>query len=318
MTSRQKALTAIIVCILFWGLSFISIKIAVECIPPMTLGAIRFAMAIVVLFFIKKKIAPNEKLKKADLPLLAGAGLTGVTLYFLFENNGVLRINASEASIIVGSVPVITLIAERVGEKISVWHRRKWRGNNIGDEAVGKAVGKKTFLHKYVIPGAGALISLAGVTLVAGVSFALSGSAAGYFFMGGACCSWVVYCFLTRPLFVRCSRIYIVFWQSVIGFIGFLPFAVFEAPWQMPSLYVWSHVIFLGTFCSAMGYWLYSLSLKELGVEISALFINFIPVISAVCGFLILGERLQPLQWLGAVLVLAGVYLAMLPSRKPA
>lgn len=275
----------------------------------MTLGAVRFAIAIAVLFFIKRKMAPDEKLRKADIPLLAGAGLTGVTIYFLFENNGVLLIPASEASIIVGSVPVITLIAERVGEKISARRRREWYADNAGDG------GKKVFLYKYVIPGAGALISLTGVALVAGVSFALSGSAAGYFFMGGACCSWVVYCFLTRPLFARCSRIYIVFWQSVIGFIGFLPFTFFEASWQMPSLYVWGHVVFLGIFCSAMGYWLYSLSLKELGVEISALFINFIPVISAIGGFLILGERLQPLQWLGAGLVLAGVYLAMAVSK---
>ena len=309
MTSRHKALAAIIACMLFWGLSFISIKIAVECIPPMTLGAVRFAIAIAVLFFIKRKMAPDEKLRKADIPLLAGAGLTGVTIYFLFENNGVLLIPASEASIIVGSVPVITLIAERVGEKISARRRREWYADNAGDGE------KKVFLYKYVIPGAGALISLTGVALVAGVSFALSGSAAGYFFMGGACCSWVVYCFLTRPLFARCSRIYIVFWQSVIGFIGFLPFTFFEASWQMPSLYVWGHVVFLGIFCSAMGYWLYSLSLKELGVEISALFINFIPVISAIGGFLILGERLQPLQWLGAGLVLAGVYLAMAVSK---
>jgi len=150
---------------------------------------------------------------------------------------------------------------------------------------------------------------------VAGVSFILSGTAKGYLYMSGSCISWVCYCFLTRPLFARHSRIFIVFWQSAIGFIGFLPFCFLEvftmASWQAPTLYVWGNVFFLGIFCSALGYWLYAHALGTLGVGISSLFINFIPVVSAIGGYFILGERLQPLQWLGAALVLAGVYLAM-------
>ena len=176
-----------------------------------------------------------------------------------------------------------------------------------------------TFLYKYFLPGAGALISLTGVAMVAGISFALSGTAKGYLFMAGSCLSWVFYCFLTRPLFTRCSRIYIVFWQSVVGFIGFLPFTfleVFNRKMQTMPLSVWFHVIFLGLCCSALCYLLYSLALKELGVAVSSLFINVIPIISAIGGFFILGERLTPFQWLGAVLVLAGVYMAMASPRK--
>jgi drug/metabolite transporter (DMT)-like permease len=302
MTNRTKALAAIIACMLFWGFSFISIKIAVAVFPPMTLGALRFTLALIFLFFLKKKMAPNEKAAGKDLLLLAGVGLTGVTLYFFFENNGVLLIPASEASIITGAIPVITMISETVRERII--SRQKENGH---------------ILEKIILPGAGALISLTGVALVAGVSFALSGTALGYLYMAGACVSWVCYCFLTRPLFSRHSRIFIVFWQSVAGFIGFLPFTFFEVSqmqnFSMPGIEIWGHIIFLGIFCSALGYWFYAQSLEVLGVGTTSLFINFIPVISAIGGFLILGERLQTLQWLGAALVLAGVYLAMAAQR---
>ena len=283
ITKRQKALAAVCACMLFWGFSFVSIKIAVAVFGPMTLGAVRFAIAIVFLFFIKRIKAPDEKIRKEDLPLLAGAGLTGVTLYFFFENNGVALVPASEASIITAAIPVITLIIES----------------------------KKRTLRDIVVPGLGALISMTGVGLVAGVSFALHGSAIGYLFLAGTCASWVTYCFLTRPLFARHSRIFIVYWQSVIGFLGFLPFVFFESSWQMPGLWVWSHVVFLGICCSALGYWFYALSLEVLGVTSSSVFINFIPVISAVSAYFILGERLRPLQILGAALVLAGVYLTI-------
>ena len=319
MTKRGNALVAIIICVLLWGLSFISIKIAIQFFPPMTLGALRFSMAIVFLFFIKKKLAPGEKIKKADIPLLVGAGLSGVTFYFFFENNGVSLIPASEASIIVGSVPIITMIADSIGEKIAS-RRKGSRAKAETGEASENSGKNKSILHRVILPVTGALISLSGVVLVAGISFALSGTAKGYFFMCGACVCWVCYCFLARPLFERHSRIFIVFWQSTIGFLGFLPFTLFETfqrtSWQTPGLYVWGNVIFLGIFCSAMGYWFYALALQVLGVGVAALFINFIPVISAVAGFFILGERLQPLQWLGAALVLAGVYLAMSGENK--
>ncbi|MDR1100567.1 MAG: DMT family transporter, partial [Treponema sp.] len=103
MTKRHKALGAIIACVFFWGFSFISIKVAIPVFPPMTLGLFRFILALGFLFFIKLRLAPRERLRLRDAPLLCGAGITGVTLYFFCENNGVALVTASEASIITGA-----------------------------------------------------------------------------------------------------------------------------------------------------------------------------------------------------------------------
>jgi drug/metabolite transporter (DMT)-like permease len=311
MTERHKALLAMTACVLFWGLSFISIKITVSVFPPMTLGALRFALAVVFLLFMKKRSAPKEKLSFRDLPGLLGAGLTGVSFYFFCENNGVALVSASEASIIVSTIPVLTMAAEWLGERFF----RKLRHNlpaaaGTSSGPMGPArIGGRRWL--------GAFISMAGVVLVAGVSFSISGNILGYLYMAGAALSWVIYCFLTRPLFVRCSRIHIVFWQSVFGFLGFLPFAVSEyRNWGRPDLPVLIHLVFLGICCSALGYWCYARSLEVLGVSVSSIFINFIPVITVIAGFFLLGDRLSPLQWTGAALVLSGVYLAMV-ERNP-
>jgi drug/metabolite transporter (DMT)-like permease len=306
MTERQKALITMILCVLFWGFSFVSIKVSVAVLPPMTLGASRFALALIFLFVIKGRVAPDAKLKRRDIPYLAGAGLTGVTLYFFCENNGVSLVTASEASIIIASIPVLTMAAERI---------------------FGKQ--KKVGIRRWV----GAAISMIGVWLVAGVSFSISGNALGYIYMAGAAASWVAYCFLTKPLFsggaqdntgksgtrgaASGNRIYIVYWQSVFGFLGFLPFALYEFPrWSMPDLPVLGHIVFLGICCSALGYWFYARSLEVLGIAISSIFINFVPVVTAAAGFFILGDRLAPLQWAGAALVISGVTLAMTASGK--
>ncbi|MDR1251856.1 MAG: DMT family transporter [Treponema sp.] len=293
MTERHKALRAIIACVLFWGFSFISIKVTVVVFPPMSLGMLRFAVAMVFLYFIKQKLAPKEKLRLLDIPLLFGAGFIGVTLYFFCENNGVSLVSASEASIAIGAIPALTMIADHISGSIARTSgppparisARQWLGTGI---------------------------SIAGVWLVAGVSLALSGSLLGYVYMAGAALSWVAYSLLTRPLFARCSRIYIVFWQSLAGFICFLPFSLFELNrWGKPDLPVILHLLFLGICCSALGYYLYVRSLEVLGMSVSAIFINLIPVVTVIGGFFMLGDRLSPLQWIGAALVIAGVYLAM-------
>jgi drug/metabolite transporter (DMT)-like permease len=143
------------------------------------------------------------------------------------------------------------------------------------------------------------------VWLVAGVSLALSGSILGYLYMAGAAFCWVGYSLLTRPLFDRCSRIYIVFWQTVAGFIFFIPFVFSEfGRWGQPDTAVILHLVFLGVFCSALGYWLYARSLEVLGVSVSAIFINMVPVVSVIGGFFVMGDRLTFLQWIGAVLVI--------------
>jgi drug/metabolite transporter (DMT)-like permease len=289
MTERRAALAAIIVTVLFWGFSFISIKISVAVLPPMSLGAARFALAVVFLWFVKRRMAPDERLEAADLPYLMGAGLIGVTSYFYFENNGVLRVSASEASIIIGTIPVISMIAERVafGGRIA---KRRW---------------------------AGALLSVLGVWLVAGASVAVSGDAAGYLFMTGAAVSWVGYVFLTRPLFARRSRIYIVFWQTVFGFAGFLPFVFRELPrWGTVDLTIVLHVAYLGIFCSALGYWFYARALEHLGVGAATVFVNLIPVVTVGAGYVFLGDRLSPTQWAGSAAVVLGVYLATWESRR--
>ena len=297
LNERHKALAAIIACVLFWGFSFISIKITVAVFPPMSLGLLRFAIALVFLFFIKRKTAPGEKLRRRDIPLLFGAGITGVTLYFFFENNGVSLVTASEASIAVGAIPVLTMIADHVGGKIA---RNKNGALQIGP-------------RQWI----GAVISVAGVWLVAGVSLAISGSILGYIYMAGAALCWVSYSLLTRPLFARCSRIYIVFWQSLAGFIFFIPFSIFElGKWGRPDLPVILHLVFLGVCCSAMGYRLYVRSLEILGMSVSAIFINLIPVVTVIGGFFVMGDRLTFLQWIGAALVIGGVYLSMLEKSQ--
>lgn len=272
-----------------WGLSFLSIKTAVVVVPPMSLGLARFIIACVVLLLILAARKQFPHLAMKDLPLMAASGLVGVTLYFLGENNGVLRLSASEASIIIGTIPVLTMLAERLFTRIRLTGRQ------------------------YV----GASLSALGVMLIVVESLRLSPAPLGYLFMGIAALSWVAYAFLTKPLLPSYDSLVISFWQNAFGAIGFVPFVFSEqVQWAAMTPVIAFNVLYLGIFCSAVGYLFYVISLKLLGASVASVFINLIPIVSVAASFLILGERLSLLQLAGGVVAIGGVYLASLADGR--
>ena len=110
--TRLGVLLGITLSIL-WGISFLSIKVAVVEIPPMTMAVYRFAIAVAVLPVVARLGGERLGVARADLPVLVAGGLTGVTLYFLGENHGVALLTASESSLVVSLIPVAAVLAER-------------------------------------------------------------------------------------------------------------------------------------------------------------------------------------------------------------
>jgi drug/metabolite transporter (DMT)-like permease len=289
-TSKRTAVVLATATALIWGLSFLSIKVAVEVVPPMSLGLVRFVIAssLMLLYFAARRSLPRLALR--DLPLMAGSGLIGVTLYFAGENNGIMLLSASESAIIIGTIPVLTVLADRL------------------------------FLRGRLLPMqyAGALMSAVGVSLMVVESLKISAQPLGYLFMAIAAFSWVAYAFSTRPLLARYRQTEVTFWQSLFGALGFVPFALFETmDWARVSPVIVMNVLYLAVFCSALGYLFYIISMDVLGAGVASVFINLIPVVSVVASFFILGERLSQLQLGGASVAVAGVYLTTMKPRKP-
>jgi len=253
----------------------------------MTMAAARFLLAAAALPLLAAWRGLSLRVAPRDLPLLAAGGFVGVTLYFLGENNGVALLSASESSIIIGTIPVITVLAERA-----------FLGTRLG-------------IRTYV----GAVLSCLGVVFIVARPGAGSSSIKGYLYMGVATVAWVVYSFLTRPLARRHSQLAISFWQILFGLITSLPFALAEASrWQPPSTSAVLNIVYLGLLCTALGYWLYIATLEILGPGRASLYLNLIPVVSVVAAYFILGERLGIHQAIGGGAAVAGVYLATLPG----
>lgn len=277
---------AISFVMLLWGLSFLSIKVTVAVLNPMSLALMRFALASVILFGLLKMKEPNTRLQKKDIPLMALSGIIGITVYFYFENNGVKLTTASTASIIIGAIPMLTALADYF------------------------FCGNKLTLPKI----AGVVLSFIGVYLIVMESgtFNLSSKYfTGNLMMFGAALAWVAYSLLTRPIGKKYSGLAITTYQTLFGTAAVLPFALFDNNnWYGVNIAVLANIAFLGIFCSALGYFFYVYAMAELGVDISTLFINLIPVVTVVSSYFILGEKITTAQLTGGGIIIAAVYLA--------
>lgn len=288
---RIIAFAGITFVMIAWGLSFLSIKVSVRALGPMTLALSRFIIASVLLLAFLKLKEPGSKMHKKDVPLLAVSGIVGITIYFFFENNGVKLTTASTASIIIGTIPLLTVLSDFVifGNRVT-WS--KWLGVTL------------SFLGVYLIVRSSGDLSFSSDSFV------------GNLMMLGAAFAWVFYSLLTRPLGGRYSQLAITTYQTLFGTVAIVPVACFETnKWQLVDWTIIGNIAFLAVFCSAIGYYLYVYALGELGVDVSSLFINLIPVVTVISSYFILDEKITATQIAGGAIIIASVYLADFGNR---
>jgi drug/metabolite transporter (DMT)-like permease len=164
----------LIAAVLFWGMSFVSSKAILNTgFPPMTMVALRFVIASGLLLPIHRRLGGPAKLAgKRDYLTLLLSGICGVSLYFFFETRGIQLTSASNAALIVATIPVLTVAADRVFYKNPL----SW------------------------LQGLGISLSVVGVFLIVQRSSTQFPRAlAGNLFMFGACLCWVAFIFLRPP-----------------------------------------------------------------------------------------------------------------------
>jgi drug/metabolite transporter (DMT)-like permease len=298
---------ALTVVVILWGMSFTSTKIILNTgFPPLTIALLRFAIASAVMLAILKARNKRLSIPRGDILPLGVSGLLGVTLYFFFENRGIKLTSASNASLIIATIPVFTVAAEMVffGHRVPLY--------KIGGIGL-SIIGVFFLIHAGAVQGG--LPGAAGADRVV-----RSSDLTGSLLMLGACLSWVAYIMLSKRFSTELPRITLTTYQFLFGSLFLAPFALFERnDWVPMGALAWLNLLYLALFCSAAAYFLYLYGLFRLDPTTVSSYINLIPVVGALSGILILGERLLPSQILGGAAVVAGVVIVNLGRGvKPA
>lgn len=284
---KKKAVFVMLLTIFVWGVSFLSIKIVVQVIPPMTQGAIRFLIASAILVAVKKIKRNTSKIAIEDYKYLFAVGAIGISLYFYFENSSMLYLPTSIAGILIATIPIFTMISDAIFYKVNI-SKIKWIG---------------------------VLLSLVGVYLIVsnqelGAEMNKGIFAMGLFMMAGAIFSWIVYAMFMKKLSYKYDSLTITCYQSIVGAVCFLPFSFREQViWSKVDVTIVMNIIFLSVVCSAMAFLGYNFAVAKLGASESSIYLNIMPVVTMVSGVLIFKEELTLIQILGSALVLLSIYI---------
>lgn len=280
------------VTILVWGTTFISTKVLLEAYAPIDILFTRFLLGFCVLSLVCRSRIRFRPWREERLYM--AAGLTGVTLYFLFENIALTYTYASNVALVTALAPMLTAAAARLF---------------LRTERVGAAF------------AAGFLCAAVGIGLISFSSVSeLHLNPLGDVLAGLGALSWAVYSIITRKISVfgetaseatRHIFLYGLLFMTVPMYV--LDFhAGLDRLADPVNL---ANLLFLGVGASALCFSTWTYSVKILGAVKTSVYIYANPVIAVICAVLILGETITPASAVGIALTLAGLILSQWGSH---
>lgn len=107
--------------------------------------------------------------------------------------------------------------------------------------------------------------------------------------------------------------------STYAGTLFLIPFAALTLKnegWPDIHLNGWVAIVYLGAFASAVSYFLYNKALETLTASQVGNFVNLDPVIGVIIALIFLHERISALQIVGALMVLAGIWLTSTKNKE--
>jgi drug/metabolite transporter (DMT)-like permease len=278
----------------FWGFSFVWFKIAFLAYKPITVVLFRLIISAVLILAIAWALKRLQKPTKKDFKLFFLMAFFEPFLYFLGESYGLTYVSSTVASVIVGTIPLLSPIA--------AWYffREKVTWKNI----------------------AGFVLSFLGVALVVlNSNFRFDAAPIGVGLEFLAVFAAIGYSIVLRHVVARYNTLTIIAYQNLIGIGLFLPVWLvvdmndFLATPFHPQAF--RAIILLAVFASTLAFVFFTQSIRQIGVNRSNTFVNLIPVFVAILSFFILKEELGFQKILGIGVVIAGLFLAQARRRRP-
>lgn len=291
--SKWLVYLSLILSMVFWSFSFVWVKEVYLVYGPLTTVFFRLIIASLLLLAFAFATKKMVKIERKDFFTFILLSLFEPFLYFMGESYGLKYVSSTVGAIIVATIPLFSPLAA------SRFHGEKLSG--------------RTF--------AGILISFIGVALVVfDSSFNLTASPLGIALEFVAVLSAIGYIVVLKKLAVKYNPTSIITYQNLLGIIYFLPFwLLFEysdfmaTPFNFPAF---AGILKLSVFASCIAFIFYAQSVKRLGINSVNIFINVIPVFTAIFAWYILDEPLSLRKFFGITVVIAGLLLAQIKLKK--
>ncbi len=276
---------ALSLAMLLWGSSFVAFKYAVMFFDPIVVVFARMAISGLVFLLFLPLWRPG-RVRRGDVWFMVFMALCEPCLYFVFEGKALTLTTASQAGMVAATLPVLVALCAGflLGERLT---RRSWTGLFLALGGVAWVSVSGSATEAAPRPVLGNFLELLAMICAAGYTVSMKKLCATY-----------------SPWFLTAV-------QSMVGSVFFLPLLFLPStslPAAMPvgpSL----AVLYLAVCISIGAYGLYNFGISRLPAWQATAFVNLIPVISMLLGWLWLGESLNAAQLAGVAVVFGGVLL---------
>jgi drug/metabolite transporter (DMT)-like permease len=276
--TQNKANLILATVSLAWGLSYLFMKLGVDGLPPLNIVALRCGIAFIftAIIFCKKIIKVDAK--TLTYSAIAGALLCGIFSALLYS---LKNTSASSAGFLTSTTVIIVPILQAI---------------------ITRKLPKQKIVLGVAVVSAGLLL------LTVGDHFTLE--------IGSVYCLFAALLYAVHIIvsnrFVRevdslQLGIYQLGFAAIYATVGTL---VFEAP-VLPNTPVhWLAVLGLAFICSAYGFVMQSIAQKYTTPESVGFLFSLEPIFSAIFAFAFLNENMGLQGYIGAGLILTGVFIA--------
>ncbi|MCL7941870.1 DMT family transporter [Halomonas sp. ATCH28] len=296
MSALRPHLFLLLVVTIFSG--NILVGKALAGLPPFTISLGRVAIALVVMLPLGWHQARHgwPVFRRHWRPLL-GLALSGVAFFNALIYAALKFTSATNVAILESLIPVATLLLSVLlfGER---FRPLQWVGVvvSLGGAVVVITAGEVAEL----VPGGmnpGDLIMLLAVLV------------------------WVGYSLLVKEHMARFPRYGGLLVMLVIANLALAPIALLEGAWRVvPNLSTaeLAGLGYLGIFPSVVALLLYNSALADIGPTRAAVYLNLLPVFTMLGAWWWLGDRILPVQVVGSLVVITGVWCTISPPRQRA
>ncbi len=292
---ERNAYLLLVAMAIFFGGTWVAGKWAVDELPPFTIAALRFGSG-ALLLFAWTRIGGRRlsRVRRGDLPLIAGLGLTAIAGYnWLFLTGLTLAPSSDGAIIVPGSVPVLTSLLAAV--------------------VLGERVGRRGAV--------GILLACSGLLLVISPSVQSSETrlAGDLMFLAGGTL-WTIYNVLARFSSQRFNAVSATLYGMTAGTLFLLPGALLEDGARTlgsASPQAWAGVAYLSVFGSVLAFVFLQLGVARIGPSRASTFALLVPVFGVLLSVAMLGEPFSPFTFVGGAVVIAGVWLVQSHPSRP-
>ncbi|WP_299091541.1 DMT family transporter [uncultured Metabacillus sp.] len=274
-----------------WGGMYVVVKIVVSVIPPLELVWIRYVVAIVALLVIGFITRQKWRIEKRYFLLIIAIGVIGNAISIVAQEAGTMLSSAQMGAMITSSTPAFMVIFARLLLK------------------------EQLTLKK----GLSVCLATLGVFLIVGVGNLDLSSKLGGISLFIAALTWALMSILVKRMPSDYSQIVVTTYSILVALIVLTPFVLPRLHAidisQLTHPTIWGGLLYLGIVSTAGGFLLWNRGLQMLNASSGGIFFFFQPVVGTVLGWLILGESIGVMFWLGSTLILIGVLFVIIEKK---